>query len=153
MPGEKSLDSDEYYAHPRNAFWPIMLAIASGYPAPVVGLPRPSYAQRVALITAAGFGVWDVLAQCERAGSLDSAIVRGTEKANDIAGLARKRPELRCIGFNGKAAERLFRRHVLPNAEGSLSSLRLVSLPSTSPAHAALSIEQKFERWAEALAL
>lgn len=65
MPGVKSLEANEYYAHPRNAFWPIMNAIF-GFDA---ALP---YTQRIAALKAANVALWDVLQQCERTGSLDS---------------------------------------------------------------------------------
>ena len=150
MPGTASLDAAEYYAHPMNAFWPIALSILSGAPPDRRAWREVPHATRAARLADAGFAVWDVLAECRRPGSLDGSIVRGTEVANDVAGLVRRHPELRRIAFNGRAAERLFERHVdLPDPEAG--GPERVALPSTSPAMASLDLEAKRAAWARAL--
>jgi len=138
MPGQASLAAGQYYAHPRNAFWTIMGALVDAGPE----LPYP---RRVERLQAAGIAVWDVLAECERPGSLDADIVAASVQANDFAGLLAGLPALRAIAFNGSAAEQAFCRHVLP----ALPGLRvdLLGLPSTSPAHAARSLAQKLAEW------
>jgi len=68
FPGVASLRAQQYYAHPRNQFWPLLSAL---WDIDLVGLP---YAQRLAESSARGLGLWDVYASCRRAGSLDSAI-------------------------------------------------------------------------------
>lgn len=138
MPGQASLNAAQYYAHPRNAFWPIMGALVGAG-------PELLYPRRVERLQAAGIALWDVLAECERPGSLDADIVAATAQANDFAGLLAGLPALRAIAFNGSAAEQAFRRHVLPG----LPELRatLLRLPSTSPAHAARSLVQKLAEW------
>jgi len=142
MPGAASLASDQYYAHPRNAFWPIMGAIAGFDPA----LP---YRQRLWHLQQAGFALWDVLHSCVRPGSLDSAIEPASEVANDFATFFRAHPRIGLVCFNGTAAQRTFDRHV----RAALQPLRLdtLRLPSTSPAHAARSFEQKQAAWRIAL--
>lgn len=138
MPGAASLAAAQYYAHPRNAFWPIMGALFGAGPA----LP---YAERLACLTAAGVALWDVIARCRRPGSLDSAIAADSVVANDFAALFVACPHIRHVFFNGAAAEAAFRRHVrLPPG---LPALRLVRLPSTSPAHAARSFDAKLAAW------
>lgn len=138
MPGLASLRAVEYYAHPRNAFWLIMGALIGAAPA----LP---YAERVALLRAHGVALWDVLASCERSGSLDAGIEPDSIIANDFAAFFRIHAAIRRIYFNGAAAERNFRRYVLPG----LAPLVLPRhrLPSTSPAHAAMSFERKLAAW------
>lgn len=140
MPGAASLSAGQYYAHPRNAFWPI-LGTLCGFPA---GAP---YAARVAALQAAGVEVWDVLQSCVRPGSLDTAIERASEVPNDIAGLLAREPGIRRICFNGGMAEAAFRRHV-PAA--AVSGVALLKLPSTSPANASWSFERKLAAWSEA---
>nr|HRM71210.1 DNA-deoxyinosine glycosylase [Thauera phenylacetica] len=105
MPGTASLAAAQYYAHPRNAFWPIMGALFGAGPE----LP---YAQRLERLASAGVALWDVIGRCERAGSLDSAIAPASIEANDFAGLFAACPGIDHVFFNGAAAEAAFRRHV-----------------------------------------
>ena len=139
MPGVASLAARQYYAHPRNVFWDIMGDLFGA------GRDLP-YRRRLAVLRRAGVALWDVVAECERPGSLDAAIRH--ERANDLAGLLRRCPRIEAVLFNGQPAARLFRRHVrdLPRP------LRLLILPSTSPAHAARSRAQKRRAWRRGLA-
>jgi hypoxanthine-DNA glycosylase len=138
MPGVASLSAGQYYAHRRNAFWPIMGALLGFDPA-------APYAQRLAALQAAHIAVWDVLQSCRRPGSLDARIERASEVANDFPGLFRQHPGIGHVFFNGTAAEAAFRRHVLPQlARGTLAMTRL---PSTSPANASISFERKLAAW------
>ena len=138
MPGEASLRAGQYYAHPRNAFWPIMGDLLGFSP----DLP---YADRLQCLTAAGIALWDVIAGCERSGSLDADIVRTSVRANDFAGFLAAHPSIERVCFNGAAAETNFRRHVLPHA--TANHCRLLRLPSTSPAHAARGYAEKLAAW------
>jgi double-stranded uracil-DNA glycosylase len=140
MPGIASLEAGEYYAHPRNAFWRIMGAVYGAGP----DLP---YAERTAALTANGIAVWDVLQSCEREGSLDADI--RAEVPNDFAGFFAAHPGIRRVGLNGSKAAASFRKHAgaLAPAGAALSML-----PSTSPAHAARSFEEKCALWRAALA-
>jgi TDG/mug DNA glycosylase family protein len=138
MPGEASLAAAEYYAHPRNAFWPIMGALFGASP----GLP---YAERLQGLTAAGVALWDVIGTCTRIGSLDSAIAPDSVEANDFAALFAACPHIGHVFFNGAAAETAFRRHV--RRQIALPGLRFTRLPSTSPAHAARAFAAKLAAW------
>ncbi|NCC21878.1 MAG: DNA-deoxyinosine glycosylase [Alphaproteobacteria bacterium] len=136
IPGEASLTANEYYAHPRNQFWPIMGAL--------IGAGREvSYEERLARLNAAGISLWDVLHSCVRTGSLDSSIRE--ENANDFETLFRENPRIRHIFFNGGKAEQAFRTFVLSTC--GEHDLTLTRLPSTSPAHAAMRFEEKLEAW------
>jgi hypoxanthine-DNA glycosylase len=138
MPGQASLAAQAYYAHPRNAFWPIMGSLF-GF------APDAPYSERTDALRAAGIAVWDVLATCMRPGSLDSAICLETAAMNDFPGFFRRHQAIRHLFFNGTAAESLFRRGVLPELAGvQVSSTRL---PSTSPAYAGLSFAAKLAAW------
>ena len=118
--------------------------------AALFGTPADApYAARVQALERAGVALWDVLATCERSGSLDAAIRRDSEVVNDIAGLLARCPAIRVVAFNGAAAEAAFRRHCLDLRANS--ALRFIRLPSTSPAHAALSREAKCSAWRAAL--
>ncbi|BDU16157.1 DNA-deoxyinosine glycosylase [Lysobacter auxotrophicus] len=141
MPGVASLQARRYYAHPRNAFWPIMGALVGAGP----DLP---YADRLARLKSAGIALWDVLDRCEREGSLDSAIVDATAQANDFAAFFQRHAMLTAVLFNGAKAEAAFRRFGPPlDAFG----LRAWRLPSTSPANASVPFAKKLAAWREAL--
>jgi TDG/mug DNA glycosylase family protein len=140
-PSAISLAAGEYYANPRNAFWRVVEAVF-GAPA---HLP---YDERTAALTARGVALWDVLAGCRREGSSDASIRDG--RANDIPGFLQKHPTVRTVALNGRAAETWLRRkHPVVLA---LRNVAVVVLPSTSPAHARLSLDDKILIWREALA-
>lgn len=132
FPGEASLAARQYYAHPRNQFWPLMGALLGE---PLSELP---YAQRLQRMLAHRVGIWDVLGACVRAGSLDANIRH--PQANDFERLRRLAPALRRIGFNGGTSGRFAPQFAAAGYE-------TVVLPSSSPAHAARSFEQKLELW------
>ncbi|QDU86758.1 Uracil DNA glycosylase superfamily protein [Pirellulimonas nuda] len=141
MPGGASLAAREYYAHPRNAFWPIMGELFGAGPEK----PYPARCQR---LRSQGVAVWDVLAECVRPGSLDARIEPGSEVANDLAGLLDACPRIERVCFNGQKAEQAFARHVTPGlGDGVLRRLTLTRLPSTSPAHAGRTFDQKLAAW------
>ena len=132
MPGEASLAAQQYYAHKRNAFWPIMAELF-GF---AVTLPYP---QRLQKLLENRVGLWDVLAGCRRRGSLDTAILE--PEPNDLAGLLQTHPQLRHIYCNGTAAMQFLRRY-----QPGLT-LPVTRLPSTSPAHAGMNFQQKLLHW------
>lgn len=140
MPSVASIEEAFYYAHPRNAFWPIMAAYFQ--------LPVETLQQKRALIEQSGLVLWDVLQACERKGSLDSAIKQ--PEANDFAALFQTYPDLKAVLFNGKAAQNLFEKQVI-NKQSLPGDLLFYSLPSTSPANAQLTFERKRFYWHETL--
>ncbi|HET8706671.1 MAG TPA: DNA-deoxyinosine glycosylase [Pseudomonadales bacterium] len=145
MPGKASLEAGQYYAHPRNAFWKIMAAVFHFS-------PDANYSERIAALQKSGIAVWDVLHSCERPGSLDSDIVEESIVANDFAHFFRHHPRINRVFFNGGKAEAAFKKYVLPDLPASLA-VSCARLPSTSPAHAALSFEKKLTIWKHNLAL
>ncbi len=142
MPGVASLAAGQYYAHPQNAFWRIIGELL-GF------APDAPYATRVLALRRAGIAVWDVLQCCERPGSLDSAILRDSEVANDFAAFFAQYPLITEVFFNGGAAQACFARHVAD--AGGRSNPKLTRLPSTSPAYAAMRYEQKLAVWRQLL--
>lgn len=144
MPGDASLAAGRYYAHPHNAFWPIMAGLL-GFSA------DDAYADRVAALLDARIALWDVLGTCSRQGSLDARIDRASEVANDFAAFFGTHPHIVRVCFNGAKAETAFRRHVRLALDGR--TLSFVRLPSTSPAHAALGFKAKLAAWRAAIPL
>jgi hypoxanthine-DNA glycosylase len=132
FPGVASLAATRYYAHPRNQFWRLVGAVLGE---DLVGL---AYPERLARLLSHGIGLWDVLAACQRQGSLDSAIRHA--QPNDFAGLRAHAPRLEKICLNGKTAGRF--SPVLVAA-----GYRTLVLPSSSPAYIMLSFEQKLAAW------
>jgi len=144
MPGARSLADGRYYAHPRNAFWPIMTRF--------LAIPASAgYERRLAALCQARIALWDVIGRCTRYGSLDAKIDPASIEVNDFAALFETCPQITRILFNGRTAEASFRRHVQPALAARGTRIERITLPSTSPAHAAMSPEQKYQRWREAL--
>lgn len=143
MPGVMSLQKQQYYGNPRNAFWPIVATLAG------VSLPEEYDARKVMLLQT-GIALWDVCQSCVREGSLDSHILE--ERPNQIIDLLAATPSIRAVAFNGQPAYRLFKRHIEKElTQWTLQHQRpaypLLHLPSTSPAYASMSFAQKLERW------
>ena len=141
VPSLRSLEMRQSYAHPHNLFWPFMGILYDAGPE----LP---YAERIARLQAAGVGIWDVLKDCHRPGSLDSSIRSDSEVPNDIPGLLEDYPTIRAIALNGGKAQQVFARRILPAiAPARREALTILALPSTSPANASIRREVKLERW------
>jgi hypoxanthine-DNA glycosylase len=133
-----SLERAEYYAHPQNAFWKIIAAQIPGSPT--------DYADRVKALVDHHVALWDVLAAATRSGSLD-ADISDDAIPNNFCALFHAHPHIRLIGFNGGTAAKLYQRHVTPTLTSAQRSIATTTLPSTSPAHAGLSLAEKALRW------
>ncbi|HMD73383.1 MAG TPA: DNA-deoxyinosine glycosylase [Steroidobacteraceae bacterium] len=142
LPGQMSLQRGEYYAQPHNAFWRIMGALFDAGP----NLP---YAERKRRLIAQDVAVWDVCASARRAGSLDASIASTSVVPNDFVGFYAAHPRIESIGLNGAAAAVLYERLVERTLAQPLTRMRRVRLPSTSPAHASMSFDQKLAAWSE----
>lgn len=132
FPGEASLAAQQYYAHPRNQFWRLLSAVLGE---DIAALP---YEQRLQRLLAHGIGLWDVIAACEREGSLDTAIRRA--QANEFALLKQESPGLFRVCFNGKTSGRFA-------PQFAAAGFDTVVLPSSSPANAQFSFDQKLAQW------
>jgi hypoxanthine-DNA glycosylase len=144
MPGRRSLAVSQYYAHPRNAFWPILGACLGFSP----DLP---YVDRLRALGGAGIALWDVLASCERPGSLDADVRLADATSNDFAWLFAQCPRLSHVLCNGALAHEQFVRRVLPTLAATKAPT-VHRLPSTSPAHAGVAGSAKLAAWRAALA-
>ena len=142
MPGKESLRARQYYAHPRNAFWPIMGELVGAAPA----LP---YAERIQKLKSAGIALWDVLASCTRHSSMDADIEADSICPNDFAAFFSKHRHITHVFFNGTMAEQCFHKHVQHLLDPLLKHcpLHYQRLPSTSPANASMRYEQKLKAW------
>lgn len=134
LPGEASLAAGRYYANPRNQFWRLVGAVIGRDPASL------DYDARLVTLLDHGIGLWDAIGTATRKGSLDTAI--RDVAPNALADLARTLPHLRAVAFNGAKAAAIG----LPQLAG-VKPVELVRLPSSSPAHAALSFDEKLAHW------
>jgi hypoxanthine-DNA glycosylase len=131
FPSEASLAVRQYYAHPRNHFWPVLSALLNE---PLVEMSYPARTERV---RRHGIAIWDTIIACEREGSLDAAI-RNAERG-EIARVRRVVRGLRAVCFNGGTAARA---EPAWRAEGFATLV----LPSTSPAYT-LPLARKVDAW------
>lgn len=133
MPGIQSLTLNQYYGHHRNMFWKLIFTL---FDAPF----SVDYDLRKAILLKNNIAVWDVLSACIRKGSLDSAIAQ--EVPNDFTAFLEAHPHIEHIFFNGQKAAHYFKKHIVVSEK-----YQLHTLPSTSPAHAGMSFEQKLAAW------
>lgn len=137
MPGEASLQAAEYYAFKHNAFWPVIFRLS--------GKQAEDYAEKIELLRQMRIGLWDNLKACERAGSLDSDIK--CAEPNDFESLLLKFPNIKKLLFNGQKSFAFFKKY----HKELLKKYEYAVLPSTSPANARLSFDQKFALWQKEL--
>jgi hypoxanthine-DNA glycosylase len=138
LPGQRSLREQQYYAHPQNAFWKIMQALAGA---------EGDYEQRCMALQDFGIALWDVLAESVRPGRMDSDIDMATARPNDFAALFAQCPNIDRLCFNGQKAAAMYKHFVGLDR----FPMQFETLPSTSPAYAAMSFEDKLVRWRMAL--
>jgi hypoxanthine-DNA glycosylase len=124
FPSAQSLAAGQYYANPRNAFWPVIGELLD------FDATAP-YDTRLAALRSHGIGLWDVLRKCRRIGSADSAIEPKTVVVNDFSDFFANYPAIEQVYFNGAKAAELYRRLAAKSER-----VRYQRLPSTSPAHA-----------------
>lgn len=142
MPGTKSLDAAEYYAHPRNAFWGIIEH--------VFNIERSlDYTKRTEMLLMKKVALWDVIHACERKGSLDSNINNNSVVYNDLISVFENYKRIKKVLLNGKTAANKFQKYCKENSFEK--KFDVFVLPSTSPAHAALRFEDKLKAWKKAL--
>ena len=140
LPGTRSIEEQEYYAHPQNVFWPIMREL--------FGI-EGDYDRRCRQLQERRIALWDALQSSVRPGSMDADIRMESARTNDFAGFFRAHGSIELVGFNGKKAEQLFSRFV--DADVVPALIRRAGLPSTSPAFAAMPFSGKLSAWRAAL--
>ena len=136
MPGIKSLEEKQYYAHPQNRFWKLMGLFCN-----TENLHTKSYSQKLQILLQNGFALWDVLQSCNRNGSLDSNIQN--EIPNNIPQLLKQYNNIKIICLNGNKAYSAFKKH-FPNLSDKYICYKL---PSTSPANAKYKLEDLYKEW------
>lgn len=137
LPGEMSLELQQYYAHPRNRFWKVIAKITNSE------IPE-NYEQKLSFLQQNRIGVWDVVQTAKRVGSLDTNILN--EIPNDLESFINNHPSLKVIAFNGAKSRALFDKYFVRQ-----SKLKYLALPSTSPANASFTFEKLCENWRKIL--
>lgn len=143
MPGEVSIQKMQYYGHARNSFWPIILTLLGE----TADLDIINYNQRKSILINNKIAVWDVLESCFRSGSLDTAIKMKSIKVNEFNRLFSSYQTIEKVFFNGSKAEAIYTKHVLPYLNVQFNHLHYAKLPSTSPAYASMTLQQKTQVW------
>lgn len=140
LPSQLSLKKQEYYGNPQNAFWRVMGELFGAG-------PEASYAMRSRTLRQNGIAVWDVLRSSVRPGSMDTAIDWSTANPNDFPAFFAAHPDIELVCFNGKKAQELYERLVASQISGKIGKLEYKLMPSTSPAYASMSIDEKVRQW------
>jgi len=140
MPGVKSLEEQQYYAHPQNRFWKLMDMFCNAE-----NLNELNYQEKLKILLKNKIALWDVIQSCNRNGSLDSDIQN--ELPNDIPKLLEHFPNIEKICLNGNKSYSAFKKH-FPQL---LEQYKCYKLPSTSPANARYKLEDLYKNWREAL--
>jgi hypoxanthine-DNA glycosylase len=140
LPGARSIEAQQYYAQPRNAFWRIMGELVGAG-------PELGYARRLRQLEESAIALWDVAAAAERPGSLDTSIVPASVAPNDFGGFFEVHRRIGLICFNGAKAAELYRRLVIPGLDARFAAIPAERLPSTSPAHAGMPYAKKLQAW------
>lgn len=133
LPGDKSIQIQEYYAHPQNRFWRLIKLIFNQ-------TDFGSYHQKLHFLLEKRIGLWDICAQAKRKGSMDLDILE--ETPNDLSLFFSQHPQLHTVVFNGQKASKLFEKHFKRNEK-----YQYYTLPSTSPANAKYTIEKLLLQW------
>jgi hypoxanthine-DNA glycosylase len=140
MPGSASLLKQQYYGHPRNAFWLIMAVLFDAK-------TDYCYERRKEILLENGIAVWDVLQRCHRTGSLDADITMASIKTNNFLDFFTNYNEITHVFFNGLLAEKIYKKYVIHDVNKINTNIYYQRLPSTSPAYASLTLEQKTQAW------
>ena len=140
LPSQQSLRKHEYYGNPRNVFWRVMGELFGAG-------PDLSYPNRAANLRRCGIAVWDVLRSSVRPGSMDAAIDLATATPNDFQTFFVEHPMLELLCFSGKKAAELYRRLVVPQRISTIDKIEFRTMPSTSPAYASMSLDEKVRHW------
>jgi hypoxanthine-DNA glycosylase len=134
MPGKVSLEQAQYYAYPQNKFWILIYAVFDKQ-------LDQDYEEKKTFLMSRKIALWDVLKECQRTGSADSDILYPV--VNDFVGLLNARPGIRSVLFNGTKAAQVFKKYQYQIRSG----LSFFTLPSSSPANAGTSLEEKLRAW------
>lgn len=146
MPSAASLAAGRYYAHRANRFWPVMAAV---FPQKAAALLSPDFDERYAALTSLGIALWDTIGECEREGSLDSAIRSAVP--NDLPAFLKRSPSVRLVILNGKKSLEVWRRAAQASVAAVAPELSTVCLPSTSPANAAVRLPELVDIWGKTI--
>ena len=136
MPGVKSLEMCQYYAHPQNRFWKVMGAICNESK-----LHELDYNLKLKILLKNNIALWDTIKSCKRDGSLDSDIQN--ETPNNIRKLLKKYPNIKTICLNGNKSYSAFKKY-FPDL---LENYNCHKMPSTSPANAKYGLNKLIDEW------
>ena len=132
FPSVKSREGHFFYHHPQNRFWKTL--------AGVLDVPVPdTIDEKKTFLLSHRIALWDVIASCSIEGSSDSSI--RDVVPNDLSVIL-STADIRAIFCNGKTSWNYYRKY-----QEAVTGIPAVSLPSTSPANAAWSLEKLKGAW------
>ena len=132
MPGVRSLQAQQYYAHPQNHFWRIIFTLLNE--------PHSAdYEDKINMLKKHRIALWDVLDSCERTGSSDAEI--RSEEANEIRQLLSDYRNISAVFCNGQKSYKTLQKLL-----GKDFPKQIFLLPSTSPLHT-IGFERKLDAW------
>ena len=132
FPSVKSRENEFFYAHPQNRFWKVLSAVFNS--------PLPQNTdEKKELVLKNKLALFDVIKQCEIKGSGDSTIKNVIP--NDLKPIIES-SNIKHIYLNGKTAEKYYIKYSAP-----IIDIEFTTLPSTSPANAAYSLDRLIEEW------
>ena len=132
FPSVKSREAGFFYGHPQNRFWKVTSTVC--------GCSEPhTIDEKKTFLRSQHIALWDTIASCTVEGSADGTIKN--IKPNDLSGILGA-CGIERIFVNGKTAEKIYNRYILPKI-----GREAIYLPSTSPANAAFSPEKLFDAW------
>lgn len=132
FPSVKSREMQFFYSYKYNRFWQVVSSVTS---APC---PR-SIEEKKAFLLQKHIALWDVIASCDIAGSSDSSITN--VRVNDVAGITSSAP-IAAVFANGAKSGSLYKKYLEKE-----TGMPAITLPSTSPANAAYSLERLVAAW------
>lgn len=136
FPSVKSRENQFYYGHPQNRFWKVIAGLTESE------VPQ-TIEEKKKLLLEHGIAIWDVIESCDIIGSSDSSIKNVVP--TDLKPIL-EHSHVKKVFCNGATSAKYYKKY----QEKELG-IEAETLPSTSPANAAYSVDRLVEIWSDRL--